>query len=286
MVSVGSLSAGGAGKTPFVLLLVEMLRSAGHAVDVLSRGYGRSGKGVERVEPAGTAARFGDEPMLLARRLAVPVWVGADRYAAGLAAETARDARVHVLDDGFQHRRLARVADIVLLTQADLDDGLLPAGNLREPLPALARAHVIVLREDEADALRSYVPAGKTIWIVRRTLSLAGAAPVRPLVFCGIARPAGFMAMLAVAGVVPADHAHFPDHHAYGMGDLTRLLAAARAAGADGFVTTAKDDVKLTPAMRTRLEEHGPVAVAELRTELVAGSLADLGGFVSRPEDQ
>ena len=83
VVSVGSLSAGGAGKTPVVMLVVEMLRGAGFEVDVLSRGYGRSGTGVERVDAAGDAARFGDEPMLMAQRLGVAVWVGADRYCGG-----------------------------------------------------------------------------------------------------------------------------------------------------------------------------------------------------------
>ena len=85
VISVGSLSAGGAGKTPVVLLLAEVLGQAGFAVRVLSRGYGRASTAVERVDPAGEAARFGDEPMLLARRLGPPaeVWVGADRYAGG-----------------------------------------------------------------------------------------------------------------------------------------------------------------------------------------------------------
>jgi tetraacyldisaccharide 4'-kinase len=147
------------------MLVVEMLRAQGLVVDVLSRGYGRSGKGVERVEVAGSASRFGDEPMLMARRLGVPVWVGSDRYSAGLAAD---EADVHVLDDGFQHRKLARDLDVVLLTAQDVQDRLIPAGDLREPLSALGRADVVVLREEEAGALRSLVPAGKAVWGVRR----------------------------------------------------------------------------------------------------------------------
>ena len=89
VVSVGSLSAGGAGKTPVVIALAELLRERGWDVDVLSRGYGRAGKGVERVDPEadGAARRFGDEPVMMARRLGVPVWVGAERFAAGTAAE-------------------------------------------------------------------------------------------------------------------------------------------------------------------------------------------------------
>lgn len=277
MVSVGSLSAGGAGKTPVVMLVVEMLRSAGYAVDVLSRGYGRTGKGVARVDPEGPAEHFGDEPLLLARRLGVPVWVGADRYAAGLAAEAGPVELVHVLDDGFQHRRLARTADVVLLTCAELTDGLLPAGNLRESLQALERAHIIVLREEEAEELRLYVPVGKVVWVVRRRLAFDAQAPRRPVVFCGIARPEGFLTMLRQADVSAAENVRFADHHAYRMRDITRLLATARASRADGFVTTAKDGVKLTPTMRKRLEDIGPIVVAELRLDLVEGSLEDLG---------
>src|SRR5271156_3603930 len=103
VVSVGSLSAGGAGKTPVVIALARMLKARGWDVDVLSRGYGRSGSGVERVEGTDTV-RFGDEPVLIAQRAEVPVWVGADRFAAGQRAESeARDRGVHVLDDGMQH---------------------------------------------------------------------------------------------------------------------------------------------------------------------------------------
>jgi len=273
VVSVGSVSAGGAGKTPVVMLVVEMLRAQGLVVDVLSRGYGRSGKGVERVEVAGSASRFGDEPMLMARRLGVPVWVGSDRYSAGLAAD---EADVHVLDDGFQHRKLARDLDVVLLTAQDVQDRLIPAGDLREPLSALGRADVVVLREEEAGALRSLVPAGKAVWVVRRVLRLERALPEKVIIFCGIARPDGFVSMLAEAGAMQGEGVFFPDHHAFGVRDVTRLIRTARAAGAEAFVTTEKDAVKLTASMRKRLEEVGPVIVAELRVELVEGSVGDL----------
>ena len=281
VISVGSLSAGGAGKTPVVMMVVDMLRVAGLRVDVLSRGYGRSGEGVERVDVAGSTARFGDEPMLMARRLGVPVWVGADRFAAGSAAE---GVDVHVLDDGFQHRQLARDLDIVLLTERDVKDALIPAGDLREPLSALRRADVIVLREDEVDALRSFVPAGKSVWVVRRSLQLGSEIPASLLTFCGIARPDGFVAMLREAGVKVAGTVFFADHHAWVERDVTRLIAAARATGATGFCTTEKDAVKLSPAMRERLEEVGPVVVAELRVELLEGSVMDLLGTPLPPQ--
>jgi tetraacyldisaccharide 4'-kinase len=297
VISVGSVSAGGAGKTPVVLMLARMLRHRGYDVRILSRGYKRSSSQVARVEPFDDAAWHGDEPVLLAQRSGVPVYVGADRYEAGVMAEQAEPSAnliVHLLDDGFQHRRLERDVDIVLLTQADVEDTLLPAGNLREPLAAMAKADVVVLREEEADSLRSVVgglSGGKTapaIWVVRRSLSLgeggAVALPSRPFAFCGIARPESFTKMLAAHGYEPMDMMIFPDHHAYHEGDVRRLLERARLVEANGFVTTEKDAVKLTPIIRDHLGAIGPIVVARLSVELVdeQESLSQLIAMVGR----
>ena len=297
VISVGSVSAGGAGKTPVVLMLARMLRHRGYDVRILSRGYKRSSSQVARVEPFDDAAWHGDEPVLLAQRSGVPVYVGADRYKAGVMAEQAEPSAnliVHLLDDGFQHRRLERDVDIVLLTQADVEDTLLPAGNLREPLAAVAKADVVVLREEEADSLRSVVgglSGGKTaptIWVVRRSLSLgeggAVALPSRPFAFCGIARPESFTKMLAAHGYEPMDMMIFPDHHAYHEGDVRRLLERARLVEANGFVTTEKDAVKLTPIIRDHLGAIGPIVVARLSVELVdeQESLSQLIAMVGR----
>ena len=129
VVSVGNLSVGGSGKTPFVLLLGELLQARGVKFDILSRGYGRKTKGVMLVDPAGTSYDFGDEPLLMARRLGVPVIVGEDRYDAGLYAEKTFGPQLHLLDDGFQHRSLARDFDIVLVTREDARDHLLPRAS-------------------------------------------------------------------------------------------------------------------------------------------------------------
>jgi tetraacyldisaccharide 4'-kinase len=274
VISIGSLSAGGAGKTPLVLMLAELLHRQGVAVDVLSRGYGRGSGVVEEVDPNGPARRFGDEPVEMARQ-GLKVWVGADRFAAGVAAENASapladQPAVHLLDDGFQHRRLARDLDVVLLTAEDARDWLLPAGNLREPLAALRRADIVVVRDDERDAL-AVVDARAIkadVWIVRRWLRLPPETPKNPLVFCGIARPQGFFAMVRGAGCAPAGEIAFPDHHPYTDEDVEQLAAAARHAGADGFLTTAKDAVKIPAAMRARLEAVGRLTVAELHLQL------------------
>lgn len=289
VISIGSVSAGGAGKTPAVLMMADVLLRRGYEVSILTRGFGRAPQTVERVVPYGDAAWFGDEPMLLAQRSGAPVFVGADRYRAGLLAEQSRVAGkigVHLLDDGFQHRQLARDLDIVLLTKEDSDDMLLPAGNLREPLSALGEADVIVLREEEAEGLRNFV-AGlarkkkpPAIWVMRRRLILGetGAAiPCkRPLAFCGIARPRDFSSMLVANGCQPVKTIAFADHHAYTDADIGELKERALEYGADGLVTTEKDAVKLTPAMRQRLAEVGPLMVARLAVSLVDESNAVL----------
>ena len=281
VISVGSVSAGGAGKTPVVLLLADMLQRRGYAVRILTRGYGREGSSVEQVDPAGDVRRFGDEPVLLARRSGAPVYVGANRFRAGRLAEDlpGEGAMVHLLDDGFQHRQLRRDLDIVLLTRRDVEDVMLPAGNLREPVRALRKADVIVLREEEAEALGEVISSLRgedgrpVIWQIRRRLDLLAAAgsrlPKRPLVFCGIARPESFTGMLEAEGSRPAATVLFGDHHHYEDRDISRLVERARRSGADGFFTTEKDAVKLKKRMRAELEGVGPVVVPELHVELV-----------------
>jgi tetraacyldisaccharide 4'-kinase len=280
VVSVGSLSAGGAGKTPVVIALVELLQERKWCVDVLSRGYRREGKAVERVAPAASEAgrRFGDEPVLIARRTGVPVWLASKRFLAGEAAEAASETAarcVHVLDDGFQHRQLARGVDVVLVTAADLEDVLLPAGNLREPLRALKRADVVVIRDDEQrrveERVRRLMRPDALLWTVRRELQVdaAAAAGPRPLAFCAIARSEGFVAMLADGGRPVVTAEFFEDHHLYEMADIERLVRIAREVKATGFVTTEKDEVKLSAAMVERLRSIGPVCAVPLQAVFV-----------------
>lgn len=260
VVSVGNLSVGGSGKTPFVIALGELLKARGVRFDVLSRGYRRKTRGVLIVEPDGNAANFGDEPLLIARRLGVPVIVGESRYNAGRVAERFQ-SQFHILDDGFQHRSLARDFDLVLLTTSDLDDRLLPSGRLREPLSALARADAIVLPSGLAvdhPALQQ-----KPIWRIERALVLPS-LPTAPVVFCGIARPKQFFAQVRAAGIIPATEVEFRDHHVYGGGDIERLLAMRSNLAAGGFLTTEKDAVNLGPLQA----DLKPLAIAILSVTL------------------
>jgi tetraacyldisaccharide 4'-kinase len=262
VVSVGNLSVGGSGKTPFVLLLGELLKTRNVKFDILSRGYGRQTRGVMLVDPGGLARDFGDEPVLMARRLRVPVVVGEDRYAAGRFAEATFGAQLHLLDDGFQHRALARDFDIVLTTPEDARDRLLPAGRLREPLTSLRRADAVVLT---SGASPDSLPLdGKLVWRVRRGI-LPKNVPANPVVFCGIARPQNFLMQLRTAGIEPVAEAVFGDHHAYTEQDIRELLKLRQQSEAGGFVTTEKDAVNLGGYL-SALE---PLAVVPVKMDLV-----------------
>lgn len=268
-ISVGNLSVGGSGKTPFVILLGELLKGRGVKFDILSRGYGRESKGLAVVEPGGSPRRFGDEPLLMARRLGVPVVVGEDRYQAGALAEQRFAAQMHILDDGFQHRGLARDFDIVLVTPDDARDSLLPGGRLREPMAALQRADAVVLASG-ADP-KTFPLDGKHVWRVRRGI-LPKDVPARPVAFCGIARPQNFFLQLRTAGIEPAAEAVFRDHHAYTEGDIRELLQLRNSSEGDGFVTTEKDAINLE-SYYSALE---PLAVVPVKMELAdAGSAVD-----------
>jgi tetraacyldisaccharide 4'-kinase len=269
VVSVGNLSAGGTGKTPFVIALGELLKERGIRFDVLSRGYGRSSRGARVVDPNGSASEFGDEPLLIARQLGVPVVVGESRYDAGRIAEEKFGMELHILDDGFQHRSLARDFDIVLIAPADSQDALLPLGRLREPFSSLGRADAVVLPRDLAD--EKSVASGKPLWRMTRETAFPD-VPVSPVVFCGLARPEQFFAEVRAAGITPAAEVIFRDHHGYGKSDIQRLLATCLERRAGGFLTTEKDAVNLGP-LRSGLE---PIAVARLKIALDrSGELVD-----------
>jgi tetraacyldisaccharide 4'-kinase len=261
VVSIGNLSVGGSGKTPFVMLLGELLKARGMKFDVLSRGYGRQSRGVAMVDPGGSARDFGDEPLLIARRLGVPVIVGEERHQAGVAAESMFGPQIHLLDDGFQHRALARDFDIVLVTPEDARDRLLPAGRLREPLASLSRADAVVLASGAS--AESFPLKDKLVWRLRRGI-VPKNVPSRPIVFCGIARPQNFVLQLRTAGIEPAAEAFYGDHHAYNERDIRDLLALRERSEADGFVTTEKDAINLGGL----LGALDPLAVIPVKMEL------------------
>jgi len=285
VVSIGNLSAGGAGKTPLTIALARLLAGRGLHVDVLSRGYGRTSRTAARVRPDGDAKEFGDEPLLIAQETGVPVYVAPQRYEAGVLAEAAQtDAEiraVHLLDDGFQHRQLARDVDILLLNRADWRDSLLPAGNLREPLAAARRATVIAIPADELEleaGLRVWGWQGP-IWRLHRRMEVPDTGgPVAA--FCGIARPEQFFAGLEAAGLHLAARIAFADHHRYAAADVERIATTARKTGAEALMTTEKDRVRLGD-VAAGFPDSLPLKTARLHVEIENESAA-LGWLVER----
>jgi tetraacyldisaccharide 4'-kinase len=258
VVSIGNISVGGSGKTPFVIALGQLLTERGIAFDVLSRGYGRSSTQTAVVDPNGSPAQFGDEPLLIARKLKAPVIVGADRYQGGLLAEQKFSAKLHLLDDGFQHRRLHRDFDIVLLPAEDQTGSLLPTGRLRETLTALNRADVVLLTDTQAPPL-----GAKSIWRAHRVIEFPATAG-KSVAFSGIARPRQFIEGLKSSKIEIAGTITFRDHHRYQQRDIDRLLALKKQTKAGSFITTEKDLINLG----TLSSQLSPLLTAELRIDL------------------
>jgi tetraacyldisaccharide 4'-kinase len=259
VISVGNLSMGGSGKTPVVAALARLLRQRGERPVILTRGYRRrhATEGVlvvsddQRVlEPV---ERSGDEPQMLARTLpGVPVLVGADRYLAGVFAGRHFGATVSILDDGFQHVQLERDVDLVLVSVDDLNDRVLPAGHLREPLAAAHLADAVLVSGSEEDVSSVARALGHpTAWRVAvRYGSMCGVGRAlsdprnRIVAFAGIARPERFFNTLRSLGYDVVRELTFPDHHWYRASDIAAIKAAARDANATLIVTTEKDVVR------------------------------------------
>ncbi len=263
VVSVGNLTVGGTGKTPAALWLAEQLVARGRRVALVARGYRKERRGVVVVgidgTPLVTPAEGGDEAVLLARRFRGPVLTGERRALAAAEACTRFGVDTIVLDDGFQHRALARDADLVLIADDPAAARLLPAGSRREPVAALARARaVLVMGEGAAPATpgrpvfrgrlvpTALVHAAGGVWTEAPLEGLAGAEVVA---VAGVARPQRFLATLRAAGARVVRELRFPDHHAYGPADVAAIAAAARGGR---LVTTEKDLVKLDGAPELR----------------------------------
>jgi tetraacyldisaccharide 4'-kinase len=269
VISIGNLSVGGSGKTPLVIRLAQLLSAAGIHVDVLSRGYGRTSSDVARVDPAGSAELFGDEPLLIAQKTGAPVYVGASRYAAGLQAEREFSGTgMHLLDDGFQHRKLARDFDIVVLHVSDFEQPLLPAGRMREPLSSLHRASAIVLRSEDAALEEKIRERGirAPAWIQHRRLADETQSPA--VAFSGIAHDQEFFSALRANGVELVATRSFRDHHRYDDSDVDAIVHLCRTPGAKVCITTEKDLVRLSREHRARIASVVPLEAARLEVSL------------------
>jgi tetraacyldisaccharide 4'-kinase len=250
---VGNLVVGGAGKTPTVIALVQQLRSAGWTPGVVSRGYGRRQNDVAEVHADSLPADVGDEPLLIRLRTGAPVFVGSDRVAAARALRLAHPAVNIVLsDDGLQHRRLARDLEIVVFDERGAGNGLLlPAGPLREPLPAALSARTLLLYNADAPsvALPGWTAARELRGVLafgdwaRGAASAAGSWSAlrgrRLVAAAGVAAPERFFAALRAQGL-DIDPLPLPDHHAFDT--------LPWPPGTPDVVVTEKDAVKLRRA--------------------------------------
>lgn len=268
VVSVGNIAIGGGGKTPAVIAIARVLMEAGLRPAVLTRGYGRQSRDPWLIVDGPDAARFGDEPVVIAS--AVPgldVVVGADRFAAGSAFLGMRDCDLFLLDDGFQHLQLARDLDIVLDQPR--------ARWLREGRSALRDADLLVARVAPGVGEGGFFARLHPDAVVRDGVpaSVDSLRGVRVFAFAGLADNAQFFATVRELGADLAGTRGFPDHHAYSASDLAGLRSAA---GGALLVTTEKDGVKLGDADVARLRVTMEIEPREEFTEALFARLPAL----------
>jgi tetraacyldisaccharide 4'-kinase len=290
VISIGNLTTGGTGKTPLVILMARRLLAQGRRPVILTRGYAAA-----RSAPADEVLEF------TAALPGVPVVVNADRVAGAAAAVARHTADCLLLDDGFQHRRLGRDLDIVLIDSLNPWGGgwLLPAGNLREPRRSLRRAGLILItranQRSEYDLakleleirtesprtplLRATVTAGGVQFNDGRGEDAAWLAGLTVFPICGIGNPQTFLQLAADSGARLVGGQSFPDHFCYRATDAAALHERAAAAGADLALTTRKDFVKLGP-LWPGSSAHGksaPLAFLEVEPHI-----ADPNGVLDR----
>ncbi len=261
VISVGGLSMGGAGKTPFVLWLTAKLCDAGARPAILTRGYRRASSESLVLAPGAAASRelTGDEAAIYARRAHAALGIGGDRYAAARRIEAEHSPSHFILDDGFQHWRLARDCDIVLVDALDpFAGGIFPAGRAREGFSALRRADAVVLTRayhphpalTEAIAQSTRAPLFRSRPVATGWRTLTGApfegSFENAVAFCGLANPAAFWLTLEELGIRPSERHAFPDHHRYSAAEIQRLNAPL-------LLTTEKDAMNLPEGCGARV---------------------------------
>jgi tetraacyldisaccharide 4'-kinase len=291
VLSIGNLSVGGTGKTPIALHLAQELDKVGHKNIIISRGYrGRRDVDPMDVPPESNPSETGDEPAMMARRLGPNrVIVGRSRHAAALRAiSSIPDAKLLIMDDGFQHRKLHRDVDLLLLDGIRKwgNGKLLPLGDLREPMTGAKRAHALIVtrgskaNKDEVEKWWSEFGSGGPIFYVDfRIASARNAATGKRLAlpvelgplfaFCALGNPQALYGDLLAAGLTLVGSKSFRDHKALSPSKIEKLARLAANSGAAGLICTEKDAVKLTDK---HLAASGlPIWVAEQEVRGAAG---------------
>jgi tetraacyldisaccharide 4'-kinase len=269
VISVGNITVGGTGKTPMVLHLARRLKDAGWKPGILTRGYGRHSPHPRQAVAAGAhvpVSQSGDEPQLFLRAGVAPVGIGADRWRVGQLLEREFGVDAIILDDGFQHARLDRQVDIVLVDALDPFGGgyPLPLGRLREPLAGLSRADIFVVTRSEAGRVAQsaeqclrrhnsrapvfHARAQPEAWVsaaTGETVAIDALPYSRVAAFCGLGNPEYFWCTLAALGLQAVVRIEFEDHHAYKPRELGFMGRQFRDEGIEAVVTTEKDLVNL-----------------------------------------
>ncbi len=300
VVSVGGIAIGGVGKTPLCAHLAERLTARGHRTAVLTRGYRRRSIEEAILVEAGARAPAcvtGDEAQILVRFSQAHVGIGADRFQTGTLLAERIGADVFLLDDGFQHYRLHRDGDLVLIDALDPFSGgdVVPLGRLREPLSALRRASAFAITRAQPGRsyagirrlLAQYNPGAPVFlvalraaaWVNERTRMPEPLPPAPPVAFCGLGNPEAFWRTLHGMGVEPAFRWTFDDHHVYTPLQLKRLARQARALGATALVTTEKDAMNLPDRV---LEAIVPLDLYWLKIEVAIEGEEELLRFFDR----
>jgi tetraacyldisaccharide 4'-kinase len=261
VISIGNIVAGGAGKTPLVIYIARLAVAAGYKTAVVARGYKRREKGLLEVTAESTWKTVGDEPLEIFRTVqGIRVYVCESKTRAAQKA-AADGAQVIIVDDGFQHRRLARDIDIVCLdsNQPFGPGGYLPGGRLREPKSSLKRATALVFTSHDKDSQPiDQLFDGKKYQIFYSDTKISGFVRLgwneiksgetivsqKSIAFCGLANPDKFRKSLQKANVSPAKFQTYDDHHRYSNFDIDFLIALAKNESANCLITTAKDAVK------------------------------------------
>jgi tetraacyldisaccharide 4'-kinase len=278
VISVGNITLGGTGKTPLVLYLASELQKTGENIAILTRGYKRESK--KQLDLWGGKSNLswkevGDEPYLLAQELPeVPVMVDKNRYKAGAFALRKYRSEFFLLDDGFQHWKLARDLDIVIIDSFDPFGGgkLFPAGYLREPVSSLKRADILLLnksdcainKENILDVLSRYNPCALVVESVYQVVSINSVLDdssmeiesvkgKKALAFSGIANHISFEKTLESIGIKKLKHFKFSDHYPYQEKDLEKIENEAIDLGADLILTTEKDMFRIPPSGESRV---------------------------------
>lgn len=288
VISVGNITTGGVGKTPLIIWLAEQLLAMGRRPAVVSRGY------------KAKAGEPNDEMLMVSRRVPEAVCVANPyRVAAAAFAVEEQNANVVLLDDGFQHRALARDLDIVLIdATAPFGYGrVLPRGLLREPLEGLARAHLLVITRCDAvtdgalavieNTLRRYAPGAPILRCAHAVSGLTDlegrpsdtdvASHASAVCFGAIGNPGAFAHTCEQLGFALAGRVWWPDHHDYTPADAQEVMSRARRVDADVLLTTEKDAVKLA---RLPVEWSPPVAVVRVDIDFAGDGRTILLGAV------